>query len=497
MSLSTPTNVKVRLENHNAKTPFTEDRRFGPVPESSTSCQDTGDVNAMHQKDGANGDTTHKVLNEQVTASSSYSSSTSSSSSSSSASSPSMVAPSTPVIRPAPSEEQLAGLRGKISMTAASETAFPSSSSGVPQKRPSIKWDIPGYQNHVPAGNRKFGTKGLKITTTTTTKRSPPDKQQPVTTQESTSNEKESISNDNEEEPGETLTSVNIGSLPTDKLIKMLTTLLDKIVHSNDRLDDKNLQVESPASVPNPSATSSPTPVAETASGITNVRTPDREEFTNDPNSTDDPLYTETVNSVLSFKGKHVPQIGIEQYFQRIQKYCPTTNDIYISLLIYFDRISKKCNHIFQNHDARVQRQRKLQTRTQQPAVTGSSGTSMRINSPSSLIENESEIEEESINSRDGQERSRHIFVMDSYNIHRLIIAGVTVGTKFLSDFFYSNSRYARVGGISLKEMNHLELQFLILCDFELLISVEEMERYANLLHRFWANDKYINDSDQ
>lgn len=83
----------------------------------------------------------------------------------------------------------------------------------------------------------------------------------------------------------------------------------------------------------------------------------------------------------------------------------------------------------------------------------------------------------------------QQLFVMDSHNIHRLIIAAITVSTKFISDFFYSNSRYARVGGISLQELNHLELQFLILCDFRLIISVEELQRYADLLYKFWDKE--------
>ena len=37
-------------------------------------------------------------------------------------------------------------------------------------------------------------------------------------------------------------------------------------------------------------------------------------------------------------------------------------------------------------------------------------------------------------------------FVVDSFNIHRLIIAGVTCASKFFSDVFYTNSRYAKVG---------------------------------------------------
>lgn len=36
-------------------------------------------------------------------------------------------------------------------------------------------------------------------------------------------------------------------------------------------------------------------------------------------------------------------------------------------------------------------------------------------------------------------------FAVDSFNVHRLLIAGVTVASKFFSDVFYTNSRYAKV----------------------------------------------------
>ncbi|EEB97890.1 hypothetical protein MPER_02696 [Moniliophthora perniciosa FA553] len=76
-------------------------------------------------------------------------------------------------------------------------------------------------------------------------------------------------------------------------------------------------------------------------------------------------------------------------------------------------------------------------------------------------------------------------FVIDSYNIHRLVIAGVTVASKFFSDVFYTNSRYAKVGGLPLAELNQLELQFLLLNDFRLVIPKDEMQRYAEQLILF------------
>jgi hypothetical protein len=81
-----------------------------------------------------------------------------------------------------------------------------------------------------------------------------------------------------------------------------------------------------------------------------------------------------------------------------------------------------------------------------------------------------------------GEIREGGTFAIDSYNVHRLIIAGVTVASKFFSDVFYTNSRYAKVGGLPQAELNQLELQFLLLNDFRLVIPLEELQRYADQL---------------
>ncbi|KAG6823343.1 cyclin-like protein interacting with PHO85 [Tephrocybe sp. NHM501043] len=127
-----------------------------------------------------------------------------------------------------------------------------------------------------------------------------------------------------------------------------------------------------------------------------------------------------TPAATLTFHARNVPTISLEAYLLRILKYCPTTNEVFLALLVYFDRMSKL--------------------------------------------------------SGDAVGRS---FVIDSFNIHRLVIAGVTVASKFFSDVFYTNSRYAKVGGLPLAELNQLELQFLLLNDFRLVISSAEMQRYA------------------
>ncbi|KAK4095848.1 hypothetical protein N658DRAFT_562821 [Parathielavia hyrcaniae] len=85
--------------------------------------------------------------------------------------------------------------------------------------------------------------------------------------------------------------------------------------------------------------------------------------------------------------------------------------------------------------------------------------------------------------------RQATYFVVDSFNIHRLIIAGVTCASKFFSDVFYTNSRYAKAGGLPLPELNHLELQFLLLNDFRLAVPVEDLEAYATMLVEFYTRE--------
>jgi hypothetical protein len=58
----------------------------------------------------------------------------------------------------------------------------------------------------------------------------------------------------------------------------------------------------------------------------------------------------------------------------------------------------------------------------------------------------------------------------------------VVIASKFTSDIFYANSRYAKVGGIPLLELNQLELELLFLIDFQLHITLEDLQEYADQL---------------
>jgi len=182
--------------------------------------------------------------------------------------------------------------------------------------------------------------------------------------------------------------------------------------------------------------------------------------------------------SVLAFHGKNVPSISILSYLSRIHKYCPTTYEVFLSLLVYFDRMTERVNagplqdlkqHSQQNLETKgetsdgsrhssvsstalagespqVSQRAPQQTPTTTPPPSGSLGkqpepmhqTSAQ-DSPQTppMVTEPSSIEE--------PYNFSHFFVVDSFNIHRLVIAGVTCASKFFSDIFYTNSRYAKV----------------------------------------------------
>lgn len=154
----------------------------------------------------------------------------------------------------------------------------------------------------------------------------------------------------------------DIHSYPSTELLRLLASLLTQIASTNDKLS-------SPSSPSHPQSQAShiDSPIWQS------LTTASRTSLSNP-------------SSALTFHARNIPTITLEAYLLRILKYCPTTNEVFLSLLVYFDRMSKLAG-----------------------------------------------------------EATGRTFVIDSFNVHRLVIAGVTVASKFFSDVFYTNSRYAKV----------------------------------------------------
>ncbi|ORY84229.1 cyclin-domain-containing protein [Protomyces lactucae-debilis] len=69
-------------------------------------------------------------------------------------------------------------------------------------------------------------------------------------------------------------------------------------------------------------------------------------------------------------------------------------------------------------------------------------------------------------------------FVVSSLTIHRFLITATTVASKGLCDAFCTNTHYAKVGGVTLSELNVLELEFLAKLGWRILSNPQELQTY-------------------
>lgn len=125
-----------------------------------------------------------------------------------------------------------------------------------------------------------------------------------------------------------------------------------------------------------------------------------------------------TSEKLKVFHSVKAPPIGISDYLNRIVKYAYCSPECFIFALIYLDRL-----------------------------IT--------------------------------QNKNCHITL---YNVHRLLITSVLLAAKARDDTYYSNAYYSAIGGISNPEMNKLEVNFLLLVDFNLFITPETYDQYKTYL---------------
>jgi hypothetical protein len=182
---------------------------------------------------------------------------------------------------------------------------------------------------------------------------------------------------------------------------------------------------------------------------------------------------SQQTTSVLAFHGKNVPSISILSYLSRIHKYCPTTYEVFLSLLVYFDRMTERVNAgpMLSLRQANQQSLDRLNAEadantssgvfTQPTEHTLSTSVQAATPPPSGSLGPPAEAPARGVQPPSPPHQDlesdpynlSHFFVVDSFNIHRLVIAGVTCASKFFSDVFYTNSRYAKVRShtVSLK----------------------------------------------
>jgi len=121
---------------------------------------------------------------------------------------------------------------------------------------------------------------------------------------------------------------------------------------------------------------------------------------------------------ITRFHALRPPSIGIKYYLQRIAKYSNCSEECFVLALIFIDRLI----------------------------------------------------------------RTNENFLVNSLNVHRLVITAVMTGAKFFDDQYFNNSYYGKIGGVSCKEINLLEVEFLFMLNFNLFVTSQEYETYNHRL---------------
>ncbi|KAI9894719.1 MAG: hypothetical protein M1814_002075 [Vezdaea aestivalis] len=121
------------------------------------------------------------------------------------------------------------------------------------------------------------------------------------------------------------------------------------------------------------------------------------------------------------FYSKRPPPISLAAYLSRLHKYCPMSTAVYLAVSLYVWRL------------AIVERKLPVTRR----------------------------------------------------NAHRLLLAGLRVGMKALEDRSWHHERFARVGGVSERELARLEISFCFVTGFELKVDAQALTKQAEELRDF------------
>lgn len=291
----------------------------------------------------------------------------------------------------------------------------------VPSSGPSSAQGSPAQPLRSPAESNAASPRKIKVTSLAHIQSFAVDESSPFS-------QTRSLSRRQRRDPADVGPQYEISDMPVADIIEMVAGLLTKITTTNDRQHDHlHRQI----------------PPVDGTSGLSQQTT-----------------------SVLAFHGKNVPSISILSYLSRIHKYCPTTYEVFLSLLVYFDRMTERVNagpmlSLRQANQQSLERTEAAITATTatslnatatqassnaaptQAATPPPSGSLGRAQEPTAQTSQPPSPPQQDLDS-DNYNLS-HFFVVDSFNIHRLVIAGVTCASKFFSDVFYTNSRYAKV----------------------------------------------------
>ncbi|KAI8926725.1 cyclin-domain-containing protein [Entophlyctis helioformis] len=222
--------------------------------------------------------------------------------------------------------------------------------------------------------------------------------------------------------------------------------------------------------------------------------------------------------ALTRFHARTIPSIDILGYLSRILKYAPCGPECFLAVLIYFERMCGNPDGslltpvdpvVDSAVPAHVGAASAATPATASDAVVDGSATApASVSASGSTLASASasgsgSAAQETVDATQQHMRRQssaaelisadsplppgkrlHI-VINSYNVHRLLIAGSMIAVKFLSDVFYTNSHMAKVGGLPVQELNRLEIEFLLFNDFNLNVTTDELQASGDKLLAF------------
>ena len=82
-------------------------------------------------------------------------------------------------------------------------------------------------------------------------------------------------------------------------------------------------------------------------------------------------------------------------------------------------------------------------------------------------------------------------FIINYYNIHKIILISIVFAIKYNEDNYYTNSYYSKIGGIKINEFNALEKEFVSIIDFQFYVKKSLFDKY----YKYINNDSILSNN--
>ena len=82
-------------------------------------------------------------------------------------------------------------------------------------------------------------------------------------------------------------------------------------------------------------------------------------------------------------------------------------------------------------------------------------------------------------------------FIINYYNIHKILLVSVVFAIKYNEDNYYTNSYYSKIGGIKINEFNALEKEFASIIDFQFYVKKSLFDKY----YKYINNDNILSNN--